>query len=91
MKDYASSERGLTEVKIKFYWEEMLEAVQVAHEVKLRSILRVPLSVPGRGCLGRVFNFKLGCFVWCTIAWPVQARPSLELKTRPRFRPVILS
>jgi hypothetical protein len=27
----------------------------------------------------------------CTIAWPLQARPSLELKTRPRFRPGSLS
>ena len=27
----------------------------------------------------------------CTIAWPLQARPSLELKTQPRFRPVSLS
>ena len=26
-------ERGLTGVKTKFYWEEMLEAVQVAHQV----------------------------------------------------------
>ena len=34
LKDYTDSERGLTEVKTKFYWEEMLEAVQVAHQVK---------------------------------------------------------
>jgi hypothetical protein len=27
----------------------------------------------------------------CTIAWPIQARPSLELKTRPRLCPVSLS
>jgi hypothetical protein len=43
-----------------------------------------------KSCLGRVFNFKLGCFVMCTIAWPIQARLSLELKTRPRFHPVSL-
>ncbi len=44
-----------------------------------------------KSCLGWVFNFKSGCFVICTIAWPIKARPSLELKTRPRFRPVSLS
>jgi hypothetical protein len=41
--------------------------------------------------LGRVFNFKLGCFVVRTIAWPIQVQPSLQWKTRPRFRPVSLS
>jgi len=41
-------------------------------------------------CLGLVFNFKLGCLM-CTIAWPIQSRPSLESKTRPRFCPVIFS
>ncbi len=40
-----------------------------------------------KSCLGRVFNFKLGCFVKCTTAWPEQARPSLKLKTWPRFHP----
>jgi hypothetical protein len=44
-----------------------------------------------KSCLGWVFNFKLGCFVICTTAWPLQARPSLELKTRPRLCPVSLS
>jgi hypothetical protein len=44
-----------------------------------------------KSCLGQVFNFKLGCFVRCTIAWPIQVRPSLQWKTRPRFRPVSLS
>ncbi len=44
-----------------------------------------------KSCLVRVFNFKLGCFVLCTIAWPIQARPSLEWKIRPRFCPVSLS
>ncbi len=44
-----------------------------------------------KSCLGQVFNFKLGCFVMCTIAWPIQTRPSLEWKTWPRFRPVSLS
>jgi hypothetical protein len=24
-----------------------------------------------KSCFGRVFNFKLGCFVMCTIAWPI--------------------
>ncbi len=41
--------------------------------------------------LGRVFNFKLGCFVMYTIAWHIQARLILELKTRPSFCPVSLS
>jgi hypothetical protein len=36
---------------------------------------------------GRVFNFKLGCFV-IIVAWPIQVQQSLELKTRPRFHPV---
>ncbi len=44
-----------------------------------------------KSCLGRVFNFKLGCFVMCTITWLIQARPSLELKTWPRFPPVSIS
>ncbi len=29
--------------------------------------------------LGRVYNFKLGCFVICVISWYTQARPHLEL------------
>jgi hypothetical protein len=33
---------------------------------------------------GRVFNFRLDCFV----AWPIQVQQSLELKTRHRFHPV---
>ncbi len=44
-----------------------------------------------KSCSGRVLNFKLGCFVMCTIAWLIQARPSLELKIWPRFCPVSLS
>jgi hypothetical protein len=44
-----------------------------------------------KSCLGGVFNFKLGCFVMCTIAWPIQVLPSLQWKTQPRFRPVSLS
>ncbi len=44
-----------------------------------------------KSCLSRVFNFKLGCFVMCTIPWPIQAWPSLEWKTRPKFSPVSLS
>jgi hypothetical protein len=39
-------------------------------------------------CLGRVFNFKLDCFVMCAIERHIQAHPSLELKTRARFHPV---
>jgi hypothetical protein len=39
-------------------------------------------------CLGQVFNFKLCCFVMCAIAQHIQARLSLELKTRPRFCPL---
>ncbi len=38
-----------------------------------------------------VWLSKLGCFVMCTIVWPIQARSSLELKTQNRFRPVRLS
>ncbi len=44
-----------------------------------------------KNCLGLVFNFKLGCFVMCTIALPIQEQPNLELITRPRFCPVSLS
>ena len=44
-----------------------------------------------KSCLGQVFNFKLGCFVMCTIAWSTQAQPSLMLKTQPRFCPVSLT
>ncbi len=51
------------------------------------AILYLPVS-NGRS---RVFNLKLGCFVMCTIARPIQARPSLKLKTRPKFFPVNLS
>ena len=36
-------------------------------------------------CLGRVFNFKLGCSVMFAIARHTQGRPTLELKTQPRF------
>ncbi len=41
-----------------------------------------------KSCLGRVFNFKLDCFVMYAIERHIQAHPSLELKTRPRFCPV---
>ncbi len=41
-----------------------------------------------KSCLCQVFNFKLGCFVMYATARHIQPRPSLELKTRPRFRPV---
>ncbi len=49
----------------------------------MKAIGREPKS-----CLSRVFNFKLDCFVMCTTEWRIQAHPSLELKTRPRFCPV---
>ncbi len=52
----------------------------------MKAIGREPKS-----CLGRVFNFKLVRFVMFSIAWPLQARQSLELKTRPRFCPAGLS
>jgi hypothetical protein len=41
-----------------------------------------------KSCSGWVFNLKLGCFVMCAIARHIQARPSLELWTQLRFRPV---
>ncbi len=44
-----------------------------------------------KSCLGWVFNFKLGCFVMYAIPWDIQARLSLELKTRPRFCPASFS
>ncbi len=43
LKEYApgngSTKNELTDVKTKFYWEEMLEAVQVAHQVIILTIL----------------------------------------------------
>jgi hypothetical protein len=39
-------------------------------------------------CLGRVFNYKLGCFDDVHVFISVEARPQLQLKTRPRFSPV---
>ncbi len=44
-----------------------------------------------KSCLGQFFNFKLGHYVIRAIAWHIQACPTLELKTRPRFCPVSLS
>jgi hypothetical protein len=41
--------------------------------------------------LGRVFDFKLGCFDDVQVLIYVDACPHLWLKTRPRFSPVILS
>jgi len=41
--------------------------------------------------LNQVFNFKLGCFVMCTIWMAIQACPSLQLKSWPRCRPFSLS
>jgi hypothetical protein len=42
-----------------------------------------------RSCLGRVFNFKLGCFATlgskCIV---LRMQPLLKLKTRPKARPV---
>ncbi len=40
--------------------------------------------------LARVFNIKLGYFAMYALAQHIQARLSLELKTRPRFCPVSL-
>ncbi len=44
-----------------------------------------------KSCLGRVFNFELGCFVVYPIARHIQAPLSLDLKTRPKFHPVTRS
>ncbi len=44
-----------------------------------------------KSCLGRVFNIKLGHFAVYALAQHIQVRPSLELKTWPRFCPVSLS
>jgi hypothetical protein len=57
-----------------------------------RAVFATPGSVKANGresksCLVQVFNFKLGCFVMCTTAQPIQWL-SLELKTRPRFHPL---
>jgi hypothetical protein len=41
--------------------------------------------------LDRVFNFKLGCFDDVHVLIYADARPHLQLKTRPRFSPVSLS
>jgi hypothetical protein len=41
--------------------------------------------------MGQFFNFKFGPFVMYAIARHIQAGPSLELKTLPRFCPVSLS
>ncbi len=40
---------------------------------------------------GRVFNFKLGRYAMYETARNKQVRLSLELKTRPGFRPVSFS
>ncbi len=39
-------------------------------------------------CLGRVFNYKLGCFDNEHAYIYVDKHPHLELKNRPRFSPV---
>jgi hypothetical protein len=38
-----------------------------------------------KSCLGRVFNFKLGCLQNVYNLWPIQKQPSLDLKMQPRF------
>jgi hypothetical protein len=43
-----------------------------------------------RSCLGRIFNFKLGCTALLH-NFMARIQPLLELKTRPRFCPVSLS
>ncbi len=52
-----------------------------------------PGSVKANGrepttCLGRVFNYKLGCFESVHAFIYVDTHPRLELKTRPGFSPV---
>ncbi len=42
-------------------------------------------------CLGRVFNYKLGCFNDVHVLIYVYACPYLQLKTRPRLSPVSYS
>jgi hypothetical protein len=44
-----------------------------------------------KSCLVQVLPFMLGHLVMHAIARHIQARPNLELKTRPRFCPVSLS
>ncbi len=44
-----------------------------------------------KSCLGRVFNFKIGCFGDVNVLSCVEACRHLELKTWPRFCPVDLS
>jgi hypothetical protein len=41
-----------------------------------------------RSCLGRVFNFKLGCIATPGSKCMVCIQPLLKLKTRPKARPV---
>ncbi len=48
-----------------------------------KAIGREPIT-----CLGRVFNYKLGCFVDMYAFIYMDAHPHLELKTQPRFSPV---
>ncbi len=64
----------------------------LAPKPKLYTI-NYPLSVKGNGrepktCLGRVFNYKLGCFNNVLVFIHVDVRPRLLLKTLPRFSPV---
>jgi hypothetical protein len=45
---------------------------------------------------GKLFWSEFSALIYsvlfmCTIAWPIQARSSLELKTWPRFRPICLN
>ncbi len=56
-----------------------------------------PYKAPGRAisngreprsCLGQVFNIKLGSFASKQLNCMAHTKPLLELKTRPRFRPV---
>ncbi len=59
--------------------------------VRLGSKWLAAMNTLGRepkNCLGRVFNFKLGCFVDKDVPKLVGEWPHLELKTRPRILPV---
>ncbi len=84
---------------MKFYIWAYLFIARFVHTTRVLLGLAASIEV---GCakangreptsyLGRVFNFKLGLFVMHAIAWYIEAHPSLELKTQPRFRPVSLN
>ncbi len=72
---------------IKHKWKDLLTFFR--YNVKAESVKangREPKS-----CLDRVFNFRLGRFDFTPIQNCVDARPLLELKTRPRSHPPSLN